>query len=139
MRLRSDTFLSKEDVKQAYIVASTMSNFEQMMDILYKEIDERIVYNKEVEREADVKKHFAQTKRERTLERNKARKHNEAIEARRAAGEYVDINDEWWLSPPPHAISYRGITVCGWCLLRKEEGKPKEGCKFHYWDRKDIK
>lgn len=132
----SNTFLTREDVRQSLIQSLVMSSFEQQVDVLFKDLTSCIQYNKEEERQADVKAHFAQEKRERTTERNKARKHNEALEAKEKAGEYVDINEYWFRSPPPHAITYRGVTVCGWCLCRKDE-TPKEECKFHYWKAKD--
>lgn len=109
-----------------------MSNENSRINVLHKELEKRILFNKEREREADVKAHFAQTKRGRAAERERARKHNEKLEAKEKAGEYVDINEYWFTSPPPHAITYRGVTVCGWCLCRKDES-PTEECKVHYW------
>lgn len=132
----SKTYLSKKDVKQALQVAQLMSSYDQIVDILFAELTEIITFNQDTEREKDVTEWIERHRREEAKEDAERKAYNDKLKAREDAGEYVDINEYRFASPPPNAHIYRGVTICGWCLRREEEGEPEEGCYKHYFKKK---
>ena len=117
--------LSREDVKKAYLTSQLMSSFDQAIDVLHEHLNEKILDNKETNRQYAVARWIKEEKEDRAEEKRKVKEWNKT---------HKDIEDMWLVSPPPHAMTFRGTTICGWCLGRKEEAKPKKGCYRHYWD-----
>lgn len=116
-------YISKEELKEAYQIATLMSSYSQVVDVLWKEINERIAFAEEQKRLADVARWIKEEKKERAEEKARMELHKD--------------DDDWsYVSPPPNAKSYSGITICGWCLGEKDDPLPPEGCFNHYWDKK---
>lgn len=120
----AETYLTADDVGEAYIKGMLKADFDEMVGAMLKHLNKKIRSNLQAQRKADFEEWRTRERKERGEERVKASKHNLDLEMKVHLGEYVDPNEYWMITPGPTAITVQGFTVCGNCLGMKTEKMP---------------